>query len=421
MENNKSNPRLHLSQKRNNNIPGEHNEKRELSKDKIIITGLLGIGAILSSIVFESFHFEEEYLKIIGHLLRDGGIAFLSAAIISYIIEIPNTLKYFKELIIEALKDTNYLKDLSFNELERIKEKCNKLIFLKQGRKDESVLNESLIDFENEIFQLLMKPYYDYFIITVDCKDIKDNAGIVLPGECVKKTIQTNFKLVNPISAEKTEKLFSTPLGFYCPDDYESCDALFTVTRLRIKVDDEQFIDYTDKVKKRIENVKSTKYPNYNKSLSYIFDDGKDISFTFFNHIIVDLEEIRYISKDDKIYTKRIDKPTKNLTVNYLYDNPNFKIKADCFSTLPNITNDNLIMTEHENSVFVESKTWFLPGNGILIAIVPTEGMLIKHEQMIETKKTVETMTTTETTSTFQTEQIAENVENSPQNDNVGQ
>ena len=68
-----------------------------------------------------------------------------------------------------------------------------------------------------------------------------------------------------------------------------------------------------------------------------------------------------------------MDKPTKNLTINYLYDNPKFKLKADCFSTLPSLYVDNLILTEHSNSIFIESKTWLLPGNGILIAIVPKE------------------------------------------------
>jgi len=358
----------------------EKEEKKELSKkfpnDKITIVGLIGIGLILINLYLEGFHFTEEYLKTIGHLTRDVGIAFLSAAIISFLIEIPSLLDYFKERIIDALKDNNYLKDLSYPELERIKEKCNKLIFLYHGKRHDVFLNESLIEFENEIFKSLLKPYYEYFIATVDCKDYSKNPGIEFPGtKCYRKVVQTNFKIVNPLKGEKTEKILN-PMDFYCPEDFNTCESLIHLTRFRVKIDKGDYKDYTLEITKHIDNMDICSYPNYNKKLTYKLNN-EEVKFHFNSEITVDMEEVRLISSDDKIYAKRVDKPTKNLTINYLYDNPNFKLKADCFSTMPILTIDNLILTEYSNSVFIESKTWLLPGNGILIAIVPKEETLV--------------------------------------------
>ena len=273
-------------------------------------------------------------------------------------------------MIINALKDKHYLEGLSDSELETIKETCNNLLFLYHGKREDVYLNESLIEFENEIFRLLMKPYYEYFITTIECTDyVPDIAQDFLGGTCIKKIVQTNFKIVNPIKGQKTEKLLP-PFRFYCPEEF-SCEDMVKITKFRVRVDGAEYKDFADDIVLHFESDNS-KYPNYNQKLTYKLNK-EQVKFTFLNEITVEMEEIRLISSNDKIYSKRMDKPTKNLTINYLYDNPKFKLKADCFSTLPSLYVDNLILTEHSNSIFIESKTWLLPGNGILIAIVPKE------------------------------------------------
>src|SRR5258708_2012012 len=72
-----------------------------------VLWGLLGLVIILLSILIEENHNKFKDFESISlacsHLLRDVGIAILSAALIAKIIEVPNFIHFVNERTIEAL------------------------------------------------------------------------------------------------------------------------------------------------------------------------------------------------------------------------------------------------------------------------------------------------------------------------------
>ena len=94
----------------------------------------------------------------------------------------------------------------------------------------------------------------------------------------------------------------------------------------------------------------------------------------------MEVEETRFVAHSDPIYVQRLSKPTKSFSIDYIYNNPNYKLKIEGFGANANLTDGKFIKSENGNFVSFDMLSWLLPGNGILIATIPLERISKEQE-----------------------------------------
>jgi hypothetical protein len=281
----------------------------------------MGLFLFVVSIICEKFHehFKGfEYLfSLAGQFLREFSIAVVIAALIAKMIEVPNLINFVNERTIESLSDYRFLSGLSPIELDSIKKDCSKIIFEKKGKKTGSqFLNESLVEYESNISNLLLQPYHEYYKVNIVCKDVvlKDNMGNQV--KFMEKVTKRDFKIINPLIGSTHVNLVSA-INLHCPENFK-CDDLMKLTKVAVMVDDSiEKIDITSKFSKDItQNI--VKHPNYNSRVNYYFAPNNDSRYSFNSEIIVEIVETRYIAHSDPIYVHR-GKPANQEFLDSLY------------------------------------------------------------------------------------------------------
>jgi hypothetical protein len=339
----------------------------------------MGSFLFVMSVVFEKFHNHFQgfsyLLTLLGQFSRDFSIAIIIAALVAKMIEVPNLISFVNGRTIEALSDYGFLNGLSDAELDKIKKKCSKIIFEKKGKRDgDQFLNESLIEYESDITSLLLKPYHEYYKINIHCTDVilKNAEGVEF--KFMKKVTKRNFKIVNPLMGTAHVDIIP-PVNLFCPDGFD-CSKLIELSKIIVSVDGAtEKLDITGKFTKDI--VQNTiKHPNYNSRIIHCIAPNKNSAYPFNSEITVEITETRFIPHSDPIYVQRVNRPTKNFSIHYTYDNPNATLKIEGFGADANLTDGKLIKTENGNSVSFDMLSWLLPGNGIIIATIPSEKVI---------------------------------------------
>lgn len=332
-----------------------------------------GLALMLLSNVLEHFKLPTE-AKIILHFIRDLGIAISSGAIIAKIIEVPNFINFINERTIESLSDNKFLVTLKGDALEVIKKKCSRLIFQKRGKKEgEHFLNDSLIEYESELSNLVLKPFHEYYKVSIICEDDFLNDANGIRQKFMKKTTRRNYKIVNPLKESMNLDNIIPPLNMHCPENFV-CRDLFKLNKLIVSTDNsKEKKNLTDFFEPKIDSIE-VKHPDYNSRI--VFTKGNNCpALTFNSEIVIEIEDVRYIAYSDPIYVMRVNKPTKNFSINYIYYNKGFRLKIECFAANANFTDGSFIKVENDQSVTLDVLSWLLPGNGILVATIPLENI----------------------------------------------
>jgi hypothetical protein len=361
-------------------------QKREIKRRvRINWTAWLfgGITLFLMSIILEKLDFNASengvyVIHLAAIICRDISIALISAALIAKIIELPNVINFVNDRTIEALSNNNFLKSLDIPQLNAMKLSCTKLIFEKNGKRNaDQFLNDSLADYELQISDLLLKPYHEYYKLNIHCENIELPNSNGVNQKFMKKTYKRNFKIINPLAGSKSTTIFS-PFNIYTPENFE-CLNLVSLSRFTIIRDNLIKEDLTDNYKKPSVVTVNANHPNYNSRIHYVDVNSTDI--TFESEIIVEIEEVRFITHNDPIFVHRVSRPTKNFSIVYSNDNPEIKLKIDGFGADANLTEGDFIKVENGNYVAFDVLKWLLPGNGIMIASVPKEDNNVAHPE----------------------------------------
>ncbi len=313
---------------------------------------LIILGAV--DISFGGYKIAEALQKIFESV----GQALIVGTAISVILDLPFMQKYYKNRIIDILVGNEYLNSLPESELERLRKECTEKIYIKKTKHFEP----TLLELDEKISKLLTEPYCSTYRVEITCyKEEK----------FIKKKASIKYWIENPLTVEAVEKIDGI-VQLYSVEAVEKKE-LFKINKLTVKIDNQNTIDYSDKIEYRFSEEKNDKSPAHNHFVS-LLEKGTDnnLSFRFKDKLEIEIEDERIVPENDNIYVKRIKNPTKNFQIHYSVVNMNCKLQGACLGATVGIPLKPTRTVMTEKSISIESFDWLLPGNGIMIAAIPT-------------------------------------------------
>jgi hypothetical protein len=246
---------------------------------------------------------------------------------------------------------------LTEQELKRLRSDCTEKIYIK----DTVHFDQTLLDLDNRLTELLAAPYIENYRSDISC--IQEDKDFILKTSCNK------YWIVNP-GEKKAEEIFDGKLWMLEIPGNPTAD-LFKILKFKVRIDQGVEEDWVDRVVcKRVDNSDSS----VGHKVHIYFTDKNDqpIKWAYDKTIEIEVEDQRLVPAHDNIYVKRIDKtPIKNLHITYKIDGMNCKLEGNCFGTLSSTSSGTIRVVRHDNSIGIESFSWLLPGNGIMIAMLP--------------------------------------------------
>lgn len=330
-------------------------KKPLLSKPlQLIVFVCFGIILILSSILLKQ-NFPD--YSTIPDLLICLGQALIIGPALSWILDLPSMIDYFRKITIESLISSAYLKSLPRSRLVELRKECTAKIHLK----DSESVEKGLINMDENVCELLTQPYYERYRQNTICQ--ADEKYFV-------KKHHIEEYLINPLGIKTTYDDF--PKTYLNIEDGQSVNNIFKVLKLTVKIDDQPESDYTSNVEIKENKINKSDIPFDRELVWYDKKSNSVLAFDYTNSIIINrVTEVR-TPKSDITYIKRVKKPVKSLKVDYSYGGHDLKLVGSCFGTLSYSNDGGMKIIQEDNYISIESFNWLLPGNGIFIVKIPT-------------------------------------------------
>lgn len=320
----------------------------------VILVGIILIILGTVEIQFGGYTIFESIRKISESV----GQALIVGTAISVILDLPFMQRYYKNRIIDILVGNEYLNSLPQAELERLRKECTEKIYLKKTKHFEP----SLLELDEHISKLLTQPYVSTYRVEITCYQ---------ESNCIRKKANIKYWVENPLLNEATERIDGGIL-LYSVGDFPKED-LFKINKFSIRIDDQQRMDFTDKIELKFVEKNDEKNPAHNYLVS-IQEKGTDrnFSFNFRDTLEIEIEDERLVPFSDNVFVKRIKTPTKNFRIHYTVINMECTLQGACLgAVLGNSPVGQVRTVINEKSISIESFDWLLPGNGIVIAAIP--------------------------------------------------
>lgn len=297
--------------KKNNN-----SDKKKLSKPlQLILLCLLGVVLILVSVIIKHSH--PDYIILLDLLTAIGQSLIIGPAL-SWILDLPSMIDYFKKITVESLISSEYLQSLPRNRLVELRKECTAKIHLK----DTDNVEKGLINLDENICELLTKPYFERFRQNTSC--VKKNDKFV-------KTHVIDELLINPLNTKIAYDDF--PKTYLNIPEGESLENFYKILSVTIKIDDQPEIDVTKDI-----NVIAKKIDNsdihFDTVVSWHDKNGKELSYDYINSIAITRKIQVVTPQTDIIFIKRVVRPVKSLKIDYGYKGNDLKLLGSCFGTL---------------------------------------------------------------------------------------
>ena len=321
---------------------------------QLIIFILFGVVLILLSILEKNRNRGES--NIISDLLNSVGQALIIGPAISWILDLPSMIKYFKRITIESLISSEYLNSLERDRLMQLRKDCTANIHLKDAPNVES----GLINMDENVCELLTQPYYDRY---------RQNTTCTKDGQYFRKKHHTEELIINPLPSKvKYDDFPNTYLGML---DGEELEDVYKVVKITVKVDDNDEQDITSKIIIAKKKIYETDI-HFDTVVTWLDQENKDLSIEFTKSLLINrIVEIR-TAVTDVTFFKRVKMPVKSFKIDYHYAGNDLKLVGSCFGTLSYPNSGGIRVIQELNYISIESFVWMLPGNGIFIVKVPT-------------------------------------------------
>lgn len=267
----------------------------------LVVLAILGIGSVVFGIALQNGLFTEKNYPLmwqptVSEVFKNLGISLMASCVIALVIDIPSKIRDFKKVIIEAFTSTDYLDELSEPQLKRLRiDITNKL-----HKKDVPNMPRGLIELDQEICDLLNKPYYKVYREDVRCKfvdkipssskacdetssdtnkelDNKDLTNKKNKPKFIEKRFRIDFIMHNPY--DKTHPVFAD-LGISKQLLIEKGKTIwdyFTIDEFSISIDKKPSVDIRNSIKVLKEKV-STAEEYYNTRLHLFPKDNRKMT-----------------------------------------------------------------------------------------------------------------------------------------------
>lgn len=334
------------------------------NKTKIVLYGILGL---LFYFIFYILSITPQcrfpYSMLIYSALISISLAIFVGVVIAFIVDIPARLKEYEDSFIEALSSNRYIKKLDENRLTQLrKDLTNQL-----HKKDVPFMAKGLIDIDEDICDLLKKPYYSRYRHSIVCSEVDTNP------DYIKKDHAVEYKLINPYGANKTAKTFISFSTLIMMDNKVDEDQYIKSLNLRVfcSKDNDEEIEITDKIKFIVSDL-DKEIEFYNKKIIVKAKepeidskvDGFRVDFN--DNLKVRMYYTIIINKNDVCFTERLRYPCKNFRLDYSHKDPNVKLHGQIFGTGIK-QSDISIRYADKNNISLETFDWLLPENGVIV------------------------------------------------------
>lgn len=294
-----------------------------------------------------------------GHAFNLGGLGDIILSIIKGlgIAATTTTLMSWVKIRIESpdyLIKYDFLKIMSDIELQELKLKIQKILYFKKS----NYSKDNIYDFfDEQISSLLGKSYYEYYHQVIKC-NIQEN--------CIIKTIDTKFKLVNPTS-EPIKDTIPFEAEMQKVEGYP-IENLYQITKFEIKSNNNIDIK-TDVISKNI--VIKDKGDNCNDAYSVSVSTAWD--FNVDKYCIVDMAVTTVVPVTDVNYSNQVTKPCKSYQLTFIKDSPLYDVSGYNFGYMRKDNEEEyeerVICQSVPNGIMLGFKSWILPGDGAVISI----------------------------------------------------
>lgn len=366
----------------------------------IISLGLCALSMITSN--SKIIVINNDNIKIAIEIFAPLASSMLAAILAAYLIDMPGRMNEYQNYFVELLSSNEYLKQLSDDDLSNLREHITTL----QHEKDFPNMPKGLVKLDEQIFQMLRKPYFKDYTQIVSLEKAADKPDTIIKKGTIEYTAHNPGRKDSPVTMNIG---MSNDVMF--PDDAiangekmeELAKGIFKINKFVISFDnDNDYIDLkpyisvvTDKVQENelayngsihLAPLKENGYSNYDKpftkasfkerkqskEVEYRHNDKNeqaDLFVKFRDKIKIRLEYQTEIPVDDICFTKRLRYPVKHFLLDYsLGQNMSeYSLTGQILGTLidqPDITR-NLSADKHK--ITLKTQNWLLPKNGVYV------------------------------------------------------
>lgn len=360
----------------------------------VFILLLLSIGISFLSVLLNEFPDDLVWVdkefdwKIWVKILEPITGSIIAAILCAFIMDIPARMHEYQEYFINILSSSDYLKQLSEDDLMKLR----KRITLQLHLKDVPNMPKGMIKMDERILEMLKQPYYKNYNQTVIVKEGEKNT--------FKKSVRIQYTAFNPYDETHPVTMdigIANSLKFIKEITPENAKELLKITKYSITADDntdeidmtkviklvvlqqeEEGLLYNGKIITKIDgnnvnnpfvlNSQAGKSPKRTE-MAYEMNDTESIGLfvKFKKKMSVTIHYEIVVPQDDLCYTKRLRHPVKYFHLDYKFDdNLKYKLVGQLLGTLidqPDVT------TEHatDKHICLRTRNWLLPKNGVII------------------------------------------------------
>lgn len=345
-----------------NEVRKEHKSRKKIISYRVWLFVFIGIAVLLMSCILETIYKDPIPVTIFA-IIKGLSISVIAGAVLSFTIDLPNQLRSYQTSFIDALSANNYLKHLDEEKLTKLRKDITELLH----KKDVPNMAKGLIDIDEQICNLLRKPYYDRYRQVVNCTFQKEESEEESEEEFIFKKVSIEYKLINPYGDKKraSENIASNNYVFL--KEGQKVEDIFKYEHFTINIDGKKERDLLDGLEFSVSDLQR-EHCFYNKSvkLQYGGETGIVVSFNDFIRVKI-IYSIR-VNKDDVSYTKRIIHPAKNFRLDYFVTDDNVQVYGQLLGTLKKEA-DISVNYSGLNRISIETFDWLLPQDGAFVTI----------------------------------------------------
>jgi hypothetical protein len=313
------------------------------------------IGIVL---IFGSIYFRGETSNVFWDTIIDVGKALIIGPTISWLLDLPSMINYFKKITIKSLVSEEYLNTLPREKLLDLRKKCTARIHLKNTK----FVEQGLIDLDESVCELLTKHYHERYRQNVTCK---------IEGDYVIKKHHIEEFIVNPLHSHgSTIKIPDGMTNFLYKRPEENVNDLFKISKYSVFADEKDEVDFVKAgMQLKVAISDATDMP-YNTIISITDKDNNPINLEFSKWLKIEkIYEIK-VPKEDRTFLKRVKIPVKSFRLDYHFPDSHVKLVASCFGTLAFSTEGSMKIIHEIDHISIESYSWLLPGNGVFVVAI---------------------------------------------------
>ena len=283
-------------------------------------------------------------------------LSLLTGSILAILIDLPSRLKDYEISFINALSSNNYLKSLEESKLTTLRSQITEQLHKTKAPH----MASGLIKIDQDICELLRKPYYSRYRHIVCCKSIDENF--------MEKEHSIEYKLVNPYGPfqKGVENIKLT--NHVVLNEGNDSEKPIKELKVSVYVDNEETpitIKESD-IKITQEDIPNSK-EFYNKKFIYniykaVFNDNIRVKINY---------KIKVPFSDDPCFTKRLQHPAKNFRLDYSCEDNNMILHGQIFGTQLKQSDVSIkYLTNGKNAISLETFGWLLPDNGAIVVML---------------------------------------------------